>query len=62
MTVERLVISNTVEERLLAIQEQKGLLADGAMGEGAVGKIGRLTAENIRMLFAIDRDYHHEDD
>ncbi|CAK9784226.1 unnamed protein product [Cutaneotrichosporon oleaginosum] len=51
--VERLIIRETVEDRLLAIQEHKGLLADGAMGEGAIGRLGRLTLDDIRKLFAI---------
>ncbi len=52
--VERLVIRDTVEDRLLAIQEHKGLLADGAMGEGSIGRLGRLTLDDIRKLFAIN--------
>lgn len=60
--VERLLIRNTVEDRLLAIQERKGLLADGAMGEGDVGRLGRLTLNDIRALFAIDRDLALEDE
>ncbi|WOO76591.1 putative ATP-dependent helicase [Vanrija pseudolonga] len=60
--VERLVIEETVEDRLLEIQKHKGLLADGAMGEGDIGKLGRLSVEDIRRLFAIDRDHAQEDD
>ncbi|BEJ17347.1 hypothetical protein CspHIS471_0607480 [Cutaneotrichosporon sp. HIS471] len=52
--VERLVIRDTVEDRLLSIQEHKGLLADGAMGEGPIGRLGRLTLDDIRKLFAIN--------
>jgi len=62
VTVERLVIEDTVEDRLLEIQRQKGLLADGAMGEGAISKVGRLTVENIRRLFAMDREYEGDGD
>lgn len=62
MNVERLVIANSVEDRLLEIQERKGLLADGAMGEGDIGRLGRLTIDDIRNLFAIDRPYLHEDE
>jgi SNF2 family DNA or RNA helicase len=54
--VERLVIADSVEDRLLEIQQKKGLLADGAMGEGTVSKIGRLTVDNIRRLFAMTED------
>ena len=41
VTVERLVISGTVEDRILALQEQKKNLADGSLGEGNGKKIGR---------------------
>lgn len=60
--VERLLIRETVEDRLLEIQERKGLLADGAMGEGDIGRLGRLTLADIRRLFAIDRDQAREDE
>ncbi|KAL1413654.1 hypothetical protein Q8F55_001432 [Vanrija albida] len=60
--VERLVIEETVEDRLLEIQKHKGMLADGAMGEGDIGKLGRLTLDDIRHLFALDRDHALEDD
>lgn len=39
--VHRLVISDTVEDRVLALQERKKNLADGSLGEGAGKKIGR---------------------
>lgn len=42
VTVERLVISNTVEDRILALQETKRNLADGSLGEGNGKKIGRM--------------------
>jgi SNF2 family DNA or RNA helicase len=61
VAVERLVIKDTVEDRLLEIQAHKGLLADGAMGEGSISKLGRLTLENIRRLFAIDSEFEGED-
>ncbi|KAL4073393.1 SNF2 family N-terminal domain-containing protein [Scleroderma citrinum] len=45
--VQRLVIENTVEDRILALQERKRNLADGSLGEGNGKKIGRL---NVREL------------
>ena len=39
--VHRLVIANTVEDRILCIQQRKQLLADGSLGEGMGKKIGR---------------------
>ncbi|KAH7924689.1 hypothetical protein BV22DRAFT_1012721 [Leucogyrophana mollusca] len=39
--VQRLVIADTVEDRVLALQERKKNLADGSLGEGTGKKIGR---------------------
>ncbi|KAJ7579840.1 SNF2 family N-terminal domain-containing protein [Mycena floridula] len=38
--VHRLVIANTVEDRILALQARKQNLADGSLGEGTGAKIG----------------------
>ena len=38
--VQRLVIADTVEDRILALQERKKSLADGCLGEGEKGKLG----------------------
>lgn len=40
MVVHRLVVSDTVEDRVLALQERKKNLADGSLGEGEGKKIG----------------------
>ncbi|KAF8340920.1 SNF2 family N-terminal domain-containing protein [Amanita rubescens] len=39
--VQKLVISNTVEDRILQLQLRKQQLADGSLGEGSGKKIGR---------------------
>lgn len=39
--VHRLVIADTVEDRVLALQERKKNLADGSLGEGNGKKLGR---------------------
>jgi SNF2 family DNA or RNA helicase len=41
VNVQRLVIANTVEDRILALQERKQSLADGSLGEGTGKKMGR---------------------
>ena len=41
VVVERLVIQDTVEDRVLALQERKKNLADGSLGEGSGKKVGR---------------------
>lgn len=40
VTVNRLVIADTVEDRVLALQERKKALADGSLGEGNGKKVG----------------------
>ena len=39
--MHRLVIADTVEDRILALQERKKNLADGSLGEGTGKKLGR---------------------
>ena len=45
--VERLVIKDTVEDRVLALQERKKNLADGSLGEGNGKKVGRLSVKEL---------------
>ncbi|TDL24597.1 hypothetical protein BD410DRAFT_786110 [Rickenella mellea] len=52
--VQRLVINNTVEDRILGIQERKKTLADGSLGEGTGKKIGRLSVRELASLFGLD--------
>ncbi|EPQ53423.1 hypothetical protein GLOTRDRAFT_139677 [Gloeophyllum trabeum ATCC 11539] len=52
--VDRLVIENTVEDRILALQERKRNLAEGSLGEGAGKKIGRLSVRELANLFGMD--------
>ena len=49
--VKRLVVSNTVEQRILALQKAKQGLADAALGEGGVPKIPkRMDINDIKMV------------
>ncbi|KAJ6571813.1 SNF2 family N-terminal domain-containing protein [Mycena capillaripes] len=52
--VKRMVIANTVEDRILALQERKQNLADGSLGEGNGKKIGRLSVRELANLFGLD--------
>ncbi|CAL1709072.1 unnamed protein product [Somion occarium] len=54
VTVERLVIQDTVEDRILALQERKRNLAEGSLGEGNGKKIGRLSVKELASLFNVD--------
>ncbi|KAJ7039861.1 SNF2 superfamily protein [Mycena alexandri] len=56
--VKRLVIANTVEDRILALQERKKNLADGSLGEGSGKKIGRLSVRELANLFGLDARGH----
>ncbi|THH04045.1 hypothetical protein EW145_g5812 [Phellinidium pouzarii] len=58
VVVERLVINNTVEDRVLALQEKKKTLADGSLGEGNGKKIGRLSVRELANLFGLDHRGH----
>ncbi|KAF8970384.1 P-loop containing nucleoside triphosphate hydrolase protein [Flammula alnicola] len=54
VTVQRVVIADTVEDRILHMQERKQALAEGSLGEGAGKKIGTnlfgLDARGRRLL------------
>jgi SNF2 family DNA or RNA helicase len=52
--VQRLVIANTVEQRILELQTKKEALSDGAMGEGNGGRLGRLNVADLMRLFNYD--------
>lgn len=49
--IRRLVIENTVEQRILAIQSRKNDLSDGSLGEGNGKKMQRLSVKEIAALF-----------
>jgi SNF2 family DNA or RNA helicase len=49
--VHRLFINDTVEDRILELQKQKQLIADGALGEGNAEKLGRLGLQDMLYLF-----------
>lgn len=48
--VTRLLIDNTVEQKIVQLQEKKAQLSKGALGDGLV-KNAKLTASEIRSLF-----------
>ncbi|KAL1921399.1 uncharacterized protein VTP21DRAFT_11115 [Calcarisporiella thermophila] len=57
VTVTRLTIANTVEERILKLQEKKQMIFDGALGEGKGKKITRLSLNDLLYLFRGDERY-----
>ncbi|KAJ6486844.1 SNF2 superfamily protein [Mycena sanguinolenta] len=54
VTVNRLVIANTVEDRILALQQRKQDLADGSLGEGKGKKIAKMNVRELAALFNLD--------
>ncbi|XP_043688463.1 ATP-dependent helicase rhp16-like [Telopea speciosissima] len=48
--VTRFIIENTIEERILKLQEKKKLVFEGTVG-GSPEALGRLTANDLRFLF-----------
>ncbi|KAJ7713924.1 P-loop containing nucleoside triphosphate hydrolase protein [Mycena metata] len=52
--VKRLLTSNAVEDRILALQERKQLLANDSLGEGNDKKAGRLSVRELAALFNLD--------
>ncbi|CAL8466655.1 g6191 [Coccomyxa elongata] len=53
--VVRLTIADTVEDRILALQEKKRKLAEAALGDGDTGvQASRLTMEDLHFLFSAD--------
>ncbi|GAA5866871.1 hypothetical protein JCM3774_004583 [Rhodotorula dairenensis] len=55
VVVNRLTIQNTVEQRILAMQQRKQDLADAATGEGSGQKMGKLTVADLAGLFGLNR-------
>ena len=51
--VHRIVIAGTVEDRILALQEKKRDIIEGALAEDASKAIARLSAKDLLFLFGI---------
>ena len=49
--VSRIIVKDSVEERILALQEKKKMLAAAALGDDASGRIGRLNLRELVGLF-----------
>jgi len=66
VNVVRFTIQNTVEDRILLLQEKKKLIADGALGEGAFDNLSKLSLDDLKFLFKGGQDqtkhYSHIED
>ncbi|CDZ97814.1 snf2 family amino-terminal protein [Phaffia rhodozyma] len=56
VSIRRLVVKDTVEQRILDLQARKQQMADGALGEGTGQKIGRMTVGDLADLFGVPVD------
>ncbi|KAH8813735.1 P-loop containing nucleoside triphosphate hydrolase protein [Flagelloscypha sp. PMI_526] len=53
--VNRLVIANTVEDRILQLQAKKQNLANASLGDGGVKRAGRMSVRQLAELFGVAR-------
>ncbi|KAG6810754.1 hypothetical protein H0H92_010463 [Tricholoma furcatifolium] len=53
VVVKRLVVDNTIEERMLQLQDVKTGLAEAALGEGTGAKLHKLSVKDIKYLFGM---------
>lgn len=51
--VDRLTIKDTVDQRIAEMQERKKGLADASLGEGNGAKIGKMSVNDLALLFGI---------
>ncbi|KIK57545.1 hypothetical protein GYMLUDRAFT_203637 [Collybiopsis luxurians FD-317 M1] len=56
--VKRLVVRDTIEERLLQLQDVKVGLAEAALGEGSGTKLNKLSMKDIKFLFGMTKNHH----
>ncbi|EKM52744.1 uncharacterized protein PHACADRAFT_211962 [Phanerochaete carnosa HHB-10118-sp] len=57
--VKRLVVNDTLEERMLKLQETKTGLADAALGEGSGVKLHKLSVKELKDLFGLSKPKHN---
>lgn len=60
VVVYKLTVANTVEERILALQEKKRALAEAAIEGKAVGKLSMKDILNLFRRDAEDHPHHHD--
>ncbi|EKM76597.1 hypothetical protein AGABI1DRAFT_78341 [Agaricus bisporus var. burnettii JB137-S8] len=60
--VKRLVVEDTIEERMLKLQEVKMGLSDAALGEGSGIKLSTLSVKDIKYLFGMTKSKPAKED
>jgi SNF2 family DNA or RNA helicase len=53
VVVHRLLVSGTVEDRIVALQERKKMLVDAALSEKGAANVSRLNVNELRDLFGL---------
>ncbi|WVQ71425.1 hypothetical protein IAR50_000962 [Cryptococcus sp. DSM 104548] len=61
VTVHRLNINSSIDQRLMDLQNSKQALSDGAMGEGTASKVGRLSVNDLIRLFGVNGGGHDDE-
>jgi SNF2 family DNA or RNA helicase len=57
VAVSRIIVKDSVEQRILELQEKKKILAAAALGDESEGRIGRLSVQELVGLFGrVTRD------
>lgn len=52
--VHRILVKETVEDRILKLQEEKRCLVDAALDEGESKNLGRLNERELAYLFGVN--------
>ena len=47
----RFITSDTIEERMMQLQDKKRLVFEGTMDDGKLANLSRLSEEDLRYLF-----------
>ncbi|KAK8162571.1 SNF2 family N-terminal domain-containing protein [Phyllosticta citrichinensis] len=55
VTVHRILVPDTVEDRIMTLQKQKEELITAALDEGQMKNVGRLNDQELRYLFGLGR-------
>lgn len=59
VNVKRIMINNTIEQRMCELQEKKQMITDNALGEGTGKRLPKLTIAQISTLFGLDTGVSH---
>lgn len=55
--VKRFIVKQTIEEKIIKLQEHKKVIADGALGVDVTQNLSKLSVENLKFLFTEESDH-----